>query len=87
MTENTEVTTDQLGEITMAEENSNNVNISVEQICAAILATIGSATVAVPDLVKDYTKHQIQVTQNEDGTIQFTLVEEPQETPAEEQAE
>jgi len=68
-----------------AQEN-NNINISIEQICAAILSTIGSVEVTLEKLVTDYTAKSIAVNQDsETKSVTFTLVDAP--TRVEESAE
>lgn len=54
-----------------------NVNISIEQILAAILKTIDSSTVKLEDLLADYSNKQIAVNQNEDQSVTFKLADAP----------
>jgi hypothetical protein len=66
---------------------SQNVNISIEQILAAVLQTVGAVTVALPDLVTNYNTKQIAVNQNEDQSVTFSLVDAPVVEEEVEQAE
>jgi hypothetical protein len=60
----------------MTEEANNNVQIQIEQICAAIIAKLGSVEVELNELITDYSKKSISVSQNEDTkAITFTLVD------------
>lgn len=66
----------------MTEENieqlDNNVQISVEQICAAILKTAGSVEVSLEDLVANYSGKTIAVDQNADTkAVTFMLADTP----------
>lgn len=54
-----------------------NINITIEQILAATLKSIGSINVPVADLVANYSTYSISVTQEEDGTVTFALTEIP----------
>lgn len=56
-----------------AEENKN-VNISLEQILASILATLKTVEVNIDTLLKDYSGMQIGVSQEGDKVF-FELVE------------
>jgi hypothetical protein len=42
-----------------------NINIGMEQICAAILATVGNVTIPMATLISDYTGKSIAVNQDE----------------------
>lgn len=57
------------------QENNNGMNISVEQILAAIVATAGDVTIQIDDLVKNYGNKMISVSQNEDKSVTFSLVD------------
>jgi hypothetical protein len=58
---------------------SNNIPISVEQICAAVLATLGTVTLAISDLIKDYSNKTIAISQNnETKEIVLTLADLPE---------
>ena len=60
-----------------------NVNISVEQILAATLKSLGKITLQLQDLVANYSTYSIAVTQNEDSSVTFELVEAPVAVEAE----
>ena len=64
-------------QVQQADPQANNVNISVEQILAAILSTIGATTVPLDNLVANYGGKQIAVNQNEDKSVHFALVDAP----------
>ena len=70
-----------------AAAEENNVNISVEQILAAILKVSGKVNVPFADLVSDYSTYNIAVTQNEDKSVDFELTEVQAVEPAAEEAE
>jgi hypothetical protein len=56
----------------------SNVQISVEQICAAILATVGSVEVSLENLVANYAGKTISVDQNPDTkAVTFALADMP----------
>jgi hypothetical protein len=66
----------------MADENvqeetttqDQDVNITVEQICAAILQTAGSVVVPIENLLGNYSGMNIAVTQDEDTkAVTFSL--------------
>jgi hypothetical protein len=62
-------------------QEENNVQISVEQICAAILATVGSVEVSLENLVANYGNKTIAVNQNEETkAVTFALVDMPAQT-------
>jgi hypothetical protein len=67
----------------------NNIQISIEQICAAIVNTLGSVEVPLENLIKDYQSQSISVNQDEKTKVlTFSLVdnaeiEVPTEAPAE----
>jgi hypothetical protein len=60
-----------------------NINISVEQILAATLKQMGKTTIQLEDLIANYSTYSIAVTQNEDKSVSFELVEAPAEEPLE----
>lgn len=65
-------------------DNKEDVQISVERICASILDTIGEVGVSLENLMKDYSKMNIAINQDpENQTILFSLVEIPEGTEAE----
>jgi len=78
---------------TTTPDTSNNVQISVEQICAAILATVGSIEVPLENLVSNYAGKTISVSQDEttkavtfalaDIPADATAILETEQTPAE----
>ena len=79
MTENT-TNTDVTAEVAPTPADSN-VQISVEQICAAILATVGSVEVSLDDLVASYSGKTISVDQDsETKAVTFALADMPVET-------
>ena len=54
----------------------SNVNISLEQIIATILSTMGTIQVTLDDLLKDYSNKQIAVNQDPDSNnLYFELVD------------
>jgi hypothetical protein len=53
----------------------NGVNISVEQILAAIVATVGEVNIPLEVLVANYSTKSISVNQNEDKSVTFSLVD------------
>jgi hypothetical protein len=58
------------------QDPSNNISISIEQICAAILATVGSIEVPLASLVTDYSSKSIAVNQDpETKAITFSLAD------------
>lgn len=70
----------------MTEETSNdlnNVNISIEQILAAILNKLGKVEMSLQELLSDYSKKNIAVNQDPDNhniTFELTDLPEKQET-------
>ena len=62
-------------ETTETTEANNGINISVEQILAAILQTTGAITVQLENLVANYGQKTIAVNQNEDKSVKFELVD------------
>lgn len=65
---------------------NDGVNISVEQILAAILNKVGPANIALDDLVANYSTKTISVNQLEDRSVTFELVD-ISEVPTQESAE
>ena len=54
----------------------NNVNLGIEQICAAIISTIGEVSIPLENMLKDYSNKSIAVNQNEDTKeLTFNLVD------------
>ena len=63
-------------EETTTQDPSNNISISIEQICASILATVGSIEVPLASLVADYSSKSIAVNQDpETKAITFSLAD------------
>ena len=72
--ETTEVTPDVTDEV----QQNENVNISIEQICAAIISTYKTVVVPLDTLLKDYSNKSIAVSQDEETKIlTFTLTDNP----------
>jgi len=62
-----------------------NVSISIEQICAAIINTYKTVVVPMENLLKDYSDKNIAVTQDEETKIlTFTLGDNPVQEVSEE---
>jgi hypothetical protein len=79
MSENNEVV--EVLETEVAPEG-DNVQISVEQICAAIISTIGSVDVPVEKLLANYQDKSISVNQNEETKVlTFTLIDNSEIAP------
>lgn len=80
-----ETTTEITTEVTDSPEN--NVQISIEQICAAIVKTLGSVEVSLEDLLTDYSSKSIAINQDEETkALTFSLADAPvpeEEAPAE----
>lgn len=67
----------------MTEESKDQTNISIEQICAAILSTVGPTSVEIENLLKDYSDKKIAVTQDsETKAVTFEIVDTPAEAEA-----
>lgn len=63
----------------MTNENPQNVNISVEQVCAAILATVGPVEVELSTIMGNYAGKSISVNQNEETkALTFSLADAPE---------
>jgi len=57
---------------------NNNINISIEQICASIIATLDSVVVPIETLLQSYEGKSIAVNQDpETKAITFTLADAP----------
>jgi hypothetical protein len=54
---------------------NNGVNISVEQILASILQTVGDVNVKIENLIANYGSKSIAVNQQEDKSVTFSLVD------------
>lgn len=66
-------------------QEANPVNISIEQICAAIVNKLGKIELSLPELLEDFSNKSIAVNQDpETQVITFELAENPvQETEQE----
>jgi hypothetical protein len=65
-------------------QDLNNVNISIEQIVAAILNKIGKVELSLQELLTDYSSKNIAVNQDPDSQqITFELTDLPEETKTE----
>ena len=53
------------------------VNITVEQILAAVISHTGSVTLPIEQLITNYGNKSIAVNQNEDKSVTFSLVDAP----------
>jgi hypothetical protein len=71
-----EVTTDETIDAVL----DNNAHISLEQICASIIKTLGSIEVSLEDLVTDYSNKSIAVNQDQE-TQAFTFTLTDSKTP------
>jgi hypothetical protein len=65
------------------EPTNSGINITVEQILAALISTVGDTTVPLEKLVTNYGDKSIAVNQNEDKSVTFSLVDLKQEEPTE----
>jgi hypothetical protein len=74
---------------TEVKENKDlEANISIEQICAAIISTYGTAVVPIDNLLKDYSDKNIAVNQDlETKELTFSLVDSSEKVSEEDQAE
>jgi hypothetical protein len=58
----------------------NNVNLGLEQICAAIINKFGKVNIAMEDLIKDFSSKNIAVNQDLDTQeLVFELVDKETE--------
>jgi hypothetical protein len=65
-------------------QDLNNVNISIEQIVAAILNKVGKVDLSLQELLTDYSSKNIAVNQDPDSQqITFELADLPEETQTE----
>jgi hypothetical protein len=69
--------TEETTQVENAQAENPGVNITVEQILAAIVNTVGSVTVPIENLITNYGNKQIAVNQNEDKSVTFSLVDGP----------
>jgi len=57
-------------------DEKNQIPISIEQICAAIISTVGEVSIPLENMLKDYSNKSIAVNQNEDTKeLMFNLVD------------
>ena len=73
-------TTEVITETTTPAEapEGDNVQISIEQICAAIVNTLGSVEIQLETLLTDYSTKSIAINQDEETkALTFTLVDAP----------
>ena len=61
-------------------QENQGVNISIEQILASILKTMGDVNVKLEDLIANYGNKSIAVNQQEDKSVTFSLVDAPAQT-------
>jgi hypothetical protein len=59
----------------MAEESLPQVEMTVEQILAAVLNKVGAVKMSQEDLFTDYSQFAVAVDPVGDGELQFALVE------------
>ena len=52
----------------------NGMNISVEQILAAIIHTVGTVNIKIEDLISNYSDKSIAVNQLEDKSVTFSCI-------------
>lgn len=78
MTDTTDTTTDS----TTTAPADSGVNISVEQILAAIIQVTGDINVPLETLVANYSSKTISVNQLEDKSVTFSLIDLPVEVEA-----
>lgn len=65
-------------------QDLNNVNISIEQIVAAILNKVGKIELSLQELLTDYSSKNIAVNQDPDSQqIMFELTDMPEEAQTE----
>jgi hypothetical protein len=69
------------------QEQNPGFNISVEQILASIINTIGDITVPLEKLVANYGDKTIAVNQNEDKSVVFSLINASEVPASQETAE
>jgi len=67
-------------------EQSNGINITVEQILASVINTVGPVVVPLEKLIENYGNRSISVNQNEDKSVEFSLVDLPKQTEEQEEA-
>jgi hypothetical protein len=69
------------------QEQNPGVNITVEQILAAVINQVGPVTVPLEVLVANYSNKSISVNQNEDKSVELALVDNPTPEVEEESVE
>lgn len=65
------------------QQENPGLNITVEQILAAIIKTVGDVTVDLDTLIANYGNKSIAINQNEDKSVIFSLVDAPAQQPEE----
>ena len=75
--------TEETATVENTEPANSGINITVEQILAALISTVGDTTVPLEKLVTNYGDKSIAVNQNEDKSVTFSLVDLKQEEPTE----
>ena len=79
----TEETTTEVTAEAPVEQAPQNINISIEQICAAILSTVGSVEVQLPALLANYEGQSIAINQNDETkAVTFSIADAPVATEA-----
>jgi hypothetical protein len=79
--------TDETTEVT-SEQQNNGVNISIEQICAAIIKTLTEVEVSLEDLLTNYSDKSIAIKQDpETKAITFALADNASIKEAEQKPE
>jgi hypothetical protein len=59
---------------------NNNINLGIEQICAAIINKYGKINIALNEILQDFSNKSIAVNQDlETKDLIFELVEKPTE--------
>lgn len=72
-------------EVSQEAPAGENIQISIEQICAAIINTVGSIEVPLENILKDYSGKNIAVNQDEETkSLKFELTDAP--IPVEEES-
>ena len=69
--------TEETTNVESTETPNKDVQISLDQILAAVIATLGATTVPLQALVTNYSNKTIRVDQNEDGSVTFQLEDLP----------
>ena len=81
--------TEETTQVENTQPENPGVNITIEQILAAVVNHVGSITIPIEKLIMNYGDKQIAVNQNEDKSVVFSLVDTPkaEEETTEETAE